>query len=48
MPKNCGHSVKWKEPAVNRMLLVMIRRPANTSFFDCSVNTGLAKNKSRE
>ena len=32
MPKNCGHSMKWKEPAVNRMLLVMIKRRANTSF----------------
>src|SRR5438552_18289815 len=24
--------MKWKEPAVNRMLLVMIKRRANTSF----------------
>src|SRR5947207_14764879 len=24
--------MKWNEPAVNRMLLVMIKRPANTSF----------------
>src|SRR5207302_6975884 len=28
----CGHSVKWKELAVNRMLLVMIKRRANTFF----------------
>src|SRR5438093_1036049 len=32
MPRNCGHSRKWKEPAVNRMLLGRIRRRANTSF----------------
>src|SRR5207245_547057 len=32
MLKNCGHSMKWKELAVNRMLLVMIRRRANTIF----------------
>jgi len=30
--KNCGRSTKWKTLAVNRMLLVMIRRPANTFF----------------
>ncbi len=30
--KNCGHSMKWKEPAVNRMLLVMIKRRANIFF----------------
>jgi len=30
--KNCGHSMKWKELAVNRMLLVMIKRRANTFF----------------
>ena len=30
--KNCGRSMKWKEPAVNRMLLVMIKRRANTFF----------------
>ena len=28
--KKCGHSMKWKQVAVNRMLLVMIRRRANT------------------
>jgi len=32
MLKNCEHSVKWKELAVNRMLLVMIKRRANTFF----------------
>jgi hypothetical protein len=32
MLKNCGHSMKWKELAVNRMLLVMIKRRANTFF----------------
>ena len=32
MLKNCGHSMKWKEPAVNRTLLVMIKRRANTFF----------------
>ena len=32
MLKNCGHSMKWKEPAVNRMLLGMIKRRANTFF----------------
>ena len=30
--ENCGHSMKWKELAVNRMLLVMINRRANTFF----------------
>src|SRR5882762_10241723 len=30
--KNCGHSMKWKEPAVNRMLSGMIKRRANTFF----------------
>ena len=30
--KNCGHSMKWKELAVNRMLLVMIKRRDNTFF----------------
>jgi hypothetical protein len=28
----CGHSMKWKELVVNRMLLVMIKRRANTFF----------------
>src|ERR1700694_3600197 len=32
MLKNCGHSMKWKELAVNRMLLVMIKRRSNTFF----------------
>lgn len=32
MLKNCGHSVKWKELAVNRTLLVMIKKQANTFF----------------
>src|SRR3954452_21684667 len=32
MLKNCGHSMKWKEPAVNRMLLAMIKRRTNTFF----------------
>jgi len=32
MLKKCGHSMKWKELAVNRMLLVMIERRANTFF----------------
>ena len=32
MLKNCGHSMEWKELAVNRMLLVMIKRRANTFF----------------
>src|SRR5207253_10293281 len=32
MLKNCGHSMKWKELAVNRILLVMIKRRANTFF----------------
>jgi len=27
--ENCGHSVKWKELAVNRTSLVMIKRRAN-------------------
>jgi Protein of unknown function (DUF4256) len=31
--------VKWKELAVNRMLLLMIRRPVNTSFFECSAES---------
>src|SRR5712671_4846411 len=32
MLKHCGHSMKWKELAVNRTLLVMIKRRANTFF----------------
>src|SRR3979490_3261054 len=32
MLKNCGRSMKWKELAVNRMLLVMIKKRANTFF----------------
>ena len=32
MLKNYGHSMKWKELAVNQMLLVMIRRRATTFF----------------
>ena len=32
MLKNCGPSMKWKELAVSRTLLAMIRRPANTFF----------------
>ena len=32
MLKNCGHSMKWKELAVNRTLLVMTKRRANTFF----------------
>src|SRR5258706_11711416 len=30
MLKNCGHSMKWKELAVNRTLLVMIKKRVNT------------------
>src|SRR5699024_1085628 len=30
--KNCGRSMKWKELAVSRMLLVMIKRRTNTFF----------------
>ena len=30
--ENYGRSMKWKEPAVNLMLLVMIKRQANTFF----------------
>src|SRR5207245_6191422 len=30
--KNCGHSMKWKELAVNRTLLLMIKRRANIFF----------------
>jgi hypothetical protein len=30
--KNCGHSMKWKELAVNRTLLVTIKQRANTFF----------------
>src|SRR5437879_7117414 len=32
MLKNCGRSMKWKELAVSRMLLVMIKRRGNTFF----------------
>ena len=32
MLKSCGRSVKWKELAVNRTSLVMIKRRANTFF----------------
>ena len=39
MLKNCGHSVKWKELAVNRTLLAMIKRRANTFFIDCSAES---------
>jgi hypothetical protein len=30
--KDCGHSMKWKELAVNRMLLLTTKRRANTFF----------------
>ena len=30
--KNCGRSMKWKAPAVNRMLLAMIKKRANIFF----------------
>ena len=30
--KNCGRLMKWKELAVNRMLLFMIKRRTNTFF----------------
>src|SRR5215216_459868 len=30
--KNCHHSMKWKELAVNRTLLAMTKRRANTFF----------------
>src|SRR6516164_5113890 len=30
MLTNCGHSVKWKERAANRMLLVTTKRQVNT------------------
>ncbi len=30
--KNCGHSMKWKELAVNRMLWAKTKRRANTFF----------------
>jgi len=32
MPGNCGHSMKWKEPAANPTLLITIKRQANTFF----------------
>ena len=32
MLKNCGHSIKWKELAVNRTLLALIKGRANTFF----------------
>jgi len=32
MLQNCGRSMKWKELAVNRTLLAMIKRRANTFF----------------
>jgi hypothetical protein len=32
MLRHCGHSMKWKELAVNRMLLLMIKRRTNTIF----------------
>ena len=32
MLTNCGHSVKWKELAVNQTLLAMMKRGANTFF----------------
>ncbi len=32
MLKNCGHSMKWKELAVNQTLLVMMKRRANAFF----------------
>jgi hypothetical protein len=31
-PERLGHSMKWKELAANRMLLVTTKRPANTFF----------------
>jgi hypothetical protein len=32
MLKNCGHSMKWMEPAANLMLLARIKKRANTFF----------------
>ena len=32
MLKNCGHSTKWKELAVNRTWSAMTKRPANIFF----------------
>src|ERR1041384_524460 len=32
MLQNCGHSMKWKELAVNRTLLAVIKIRANTFF----------------
>jgi hypothetical protein len=37
--KNCGHSVKWKELAVNRTLLVRIKRRGEYIFYDCSAES---------
>ena len=31
--------MKWKEPAVNRMLLVMIKKPDEYIFYDCSAES---------
>ena len=38
MPKNCDHSMKWKERAVNRTLLARIK-DGRIHFFDCSAES---------
>jgi hypothetical protein len=57
MPKNYGHAMKWKQPAVNRTLSVMINKPANTSFMtvrrkarkaaEASVSTVLGRSREK-
>src|ERR1700743_2267310 len=32
IPRSYGRSMKWRQQAVNRMLLAMIQRPTNTFF----------------
>ena len=39
MPKNCGRSMKWKEPAVNRMLLGHDKKTGEYIFYDCSAES---------
>ena len=37
--KNCGRSMKWKEPAANRMLSAYDKKTGEYIFYDCSAES---------
>ena len=39
IPRSCGHSMKWNEPAASRTLLATIRKTGEYVFYDCSAET---------